>query len=528
MVAQAELREKVPGLEGPNGVRKAEEPSDYVTFFPGHAGILAQKAQLEADLLNQFQADTVVEKPRQARHTKCPATIAEKVWKSGELVKGEKVKYYSSTHGDWFDTEVVHVQENEGFVSRVDLTCKTRADLSRITKEMGPTYAPGDRVWYWSKSFNTWITGTVQKVCQDGTCDLDVKQAAVLSKLRPWTAEKPEAEESDEVKSRSRRTKEVELPEAVSELESGGERPAPGRETDPELPAVTPSTGNSEVSTAVSVAPQIPYRDWPAEKIFLGTGLEFAVKGRRARVREARGTDGTSGLDLGELILETETFDPSEPRIRSQLSEALGGFTSVEAMTGFSGGLNDGVWFCSGDEGELVLKLVKCQRIASNVPTEAENLEKVYLEHPEICSDESLAFPHRIFSCMLDGAKKYDLIVMHKVPGERLTEVIYQKYWKKQETSLLRIFECCGQQLAIFHSRYQKQHGDFQPSNIFYDDVSEGIYFIDVGGMGVPTMDNDVEHFCSAMKLLKNAYGPTLHEELVEAFETGYNACGSV
>ena len=36
-----------------------------------------------------------------------------------------------------------------------------------------------------------------------------------------------------------------------------------------------------------------------------------------------------------------------------------------------------------GDQ-ELVLKLVKCHRIANNVPTEAENLEKVFSEHPSI------------------------------------------------------------------------------------------------------------------------------------------------
>lgn len=115
-----------------------------------------------------------------------------------------------------------------------------------------------------------------------------------------------------------------------------------------------------------------------------------------------------------------------------------------------------------------------------------------------------------------------DLIVMRKVPGERLAEVICRKFYNNQLALLDAIFENLGATLASFHERYGKQHGDFQPSNIFYDDATDDIYFIDIGGMGLPTSDTDVEHFRGAMTLLAGAYSPTLHEELAEAFQRGY------
>lgn len=72
------------------------------------------------------------------------------------------------------------------------------------------------------------------------------------------------------------------------------------------------------------------------------------------------------------------------------------------------------------------------------------------------------------------------------------------------------IFLALGEQLASFHHRYGKQHGDFQLFNIFYDEATDSIVFIDIGGMGIPTIDSDVEHFHEAMGLLKNAYDQSL------------------
>ncbi|CAE7632007.1 unnamed protein product [Symbiodinium sp. CCMP2456] len=133
----------------------------------------------------------------------------------------------------------------------------------------------------------------------------------------------------------------------------------------------------------------------------------------------------------------------------------------------YEAGLNHGIWFLSGtcgevgsDYEELVLKLVRCHRIADNVPTEAENLVKVHREHSSISKDEILAFPIKIFSCFDGPTKKHDLIVMRKVPGERLAEVICRKFYNNQLALLDAIFENLGATLASFHERYGKQHGD--------------------------------------------------------------------
>ncbi|CAJ1439756.1 unnamed protein product [Effrenium voratum] len=227
-------------------------------------------------------------------------------------------------------------------------------------------------------------------------------------------------------------------------------------------------------SPVSSVSVGTPYRDLPASMLFLGTGTEGYKSRGTSRASVKTVSEGASpvissvrgtGLYAGEIHMG-DSFEPSEQPLMSQLLSELDiSAAKIEAMTGFAGGLNDGVWFVSGSrqgkQEELVLKLVKCQRIASNVPTEAENLEKVYQQHPTISSDETLAFPSKIFSCVApDGKRKHDLIIMRRVPGERLAEVICRKYWAKQEAMLRQIFESLGQQLALFHSRYNKQHGD--------------------------------------------------------------------
>ncbi|OLQ10017.1 hypothetical protein AK812_SmicGene6304 [Symbiodinium microadriaticum] len=233
----------------------------------------------------------------------------------------------------------------------------------------------------------------------------------------------------------------------------------------------SPVAGSSVASSSTV------YRNLPAEKLFLGTGLENVI-----RRKPKRGSDSVF-------------------------------------ISGPLAGLNHGIWFLSGTCGEVGSDY--------EVPTEAENLVKVHREHSS--KDEILAFPIKIFSCFDGPTKKHDLIaghsVMRKVPGERLAEVICRKFYNNQLALLDAIFENLGATLASFH--------DFQPSNIFYDDATDDIYFIDIGGMGLPTSDTDVElwsdeskieHFRGAMTLLAGAYSP--HEELAEAFQRGYGpAC---
>eukprot|EP00931_Biecheleriopsis_adriatica_P050259 TRINITY_DN2908_c0_g1_i3.p1 TRINITY_DN2908_c0_g1~~TRINITY_DN2908_c0_g1_i3.p1 ORF type:complete len:593 (+),score=121.91 TRINITY_DN2908_c0_g1_i3:85-1863(+) len=221
-------------------------------------------------------------------------------------------------------------------------------------------------------------------------------------------------------------------------------------------------------------------------------------------------------------------FAPARPELLRQLAVQLclgePSAWRVEEMKGHRGGMNQGVWFLTGRPGqEFVLKLVRCHRIASNVLTDAENFAKMQRDHPSIARDPVLSFPVKVFNCIGEEGHCHDLIVMKKVAGERLSEYICRKYYAKQVPFLLQVCEQIGKVLLDFHCRYaNKQHGDFQPSNIFYDEATGAVTFIDVGGFGVPTMESDSDHFLRAVNMMANTYGPTLHSEISRAFERGY------
>eukprot|EP00929_Paragymnodinium_shiwhaense_P068968 TRINITY_DN34794_c0_g1_i3.p1 TRINITY_DN34794_c0_g1~~TRINITY_DN34794_c0_g1_i3.p1 ORF type:complete len:244 (+),score=62.15 TRINITY_DN34794_c0_g1_i3:81-734(+) len=211
-----------------------------------------------------------------------------------------------------------------------------------------------------------------------------------------------------------------------------------------------------------------------------------------------------------------------------------------EEMQGFKGGLNEGIWFVSDPDRvpsgpsspraasareDLVFKLVKCQRTTPSILTEAENFMEISKKFLEIMNDPVLAFPHKIFACWFNGAKRHDLIVMRKVRGERLAELIAHKMFQNKGAQIYRILERLGACLAHFHGRYGgAQHGDFQPSNIYYDEESDEVALIDVGGMGVPTLETDVEHFSISLQLLSESYGPHFTTEGIRRFKAGYDA----
>jgi len=240
------------------------------------------------------------------------------------------------------------------------------------------------------------------------------------------------------------------------------------------------------------------------------------------------------GLEVAELHLGAEPiFDPLRPALRAQLLEKLripAATARVAAMEGFRGGLNEGVWYVSSPgRDELVLKLVRCKRLAANIPTEAENFMKLYREHPTAYRDPTLALPFKIFGCIgRGGMKMHDLIVMQRVRGERLAEWMAKKWYKSQAEEMYQLFERLGASLAEYHARYGgAQHGDFQPSNIFYDETADALYFIDMGGMGVPTVENDVEHFVKSLMLLSQSYNSSAAIEGEHYFKRGYErACG--
>lgn len=202
--------------------------------------------------------------------------------------------------------------------------------------------------------------------------------------------------------------------------------------------------------------------------------------------------------------------------------------SDVKEMTGFKGGLNEGVWYVSdsvnGNGQDFVLKLVRCHRVATNIPTEAENLVRLSHEQPQIMSDPTVSFPVKVFKCLAPGQDhRHDLIVMRKMGGERLAEFIARKWDQKQMPALLDMLRKLGSVLAAFHRRYgNAQHGDLQPSNIFYNEENGELTFIDIGGIGVPTMETDREHFAKAMRILSNSYGPELWGDGKKFFDEGY------
>lgn len=282
--------------------------------------------------------------------------------------------------------------------------------------------------------------------------------------------------------------------------------------------------------------------------LFMGTGVERGARGEKppaarsaaavAAAQPPRRSPGTgaAALEAATLHITAQSFDPLSPSVRAQLLAllGLGPGAVIEEMKGFKGGLNEGVWFAndrarpalgvSGPGTELVLKLVRGTRIDQNLLTEAENFQKIAREHPMATSDAALAFPLRVVAVVgPGGARRHDLIVMRKVRGERLAEVIARKWYRGEVSQIMRLLERLGTCLGEFHTRYSGvQHGDFQPSNIIYDDERDALVMIDVGGMGVPTMQGDVAHFCKSLRLLAEAYGTGLANDGTRRFEQGY------
>jgi len=452
-------------------------------------------------------------------------------------------------------------------------------------------FAQGQKVKYFSSSYKQHIDATVLDVKADGTYNLDIKKGAKEEHMKAFGEDDSQTGVHSPRDARSHQEKQQPScsPDQEQCLQPGQQQTSQPVENDVARPS-NPSAGlySSRQATAFMPeylpsysssslmgsrlteaaadcsdglqrhTPAAPSREVSslagearsdaaaprralAPAYFMGVGTEWlrpvvpAIPSSHSSSSAAAACAPSSASDRGSVLvadlrIDAGSFDPTESPLRLQILSRLG-FTSsatLEKMTGFSGGLNQGIWFVSGSRSgsyeELVLKLVRCSRIAPNVPTEAENLQKLRVEHPKLVKESLVAFPVKILSVAdANGCKCNDLIVMRKVSGERLAELFCRKYYEKQEEHLFQICEEIGRLLADFHRRYDNmQHGDFQPSNVFYDEASDTIAFIDIGGMGIPTVDDDVSHFRQAMNLLANAYGPTLHANCIEAFDRGY------
>lgn len=220
-------------------------------------------------------------------------------------------------------------------------------------------------------------------------------------------------------------------------------------------------------------------------------------------------------------------FDPTWPQLKSQLTSKLGlsPNAAVEPMNGHRGGLNEGVWIVRDHAQSFVMKLVKGSN-SRGMPTEAERLFKLHNEHPSMINDMSLAFPVKIFRCAAPGiGKRFDLIVMRKAPGTLLATLIAHMVSEGKTQQIMKILEHLGRFLADFHSRYgNKQHNDFQPSNIFCDPATQRFTLIDVSDVGpkVPLAEADCERFIASLSLLSKCFGQNFYHDGKRHFEAGY------
>lgn len=236
---------------------------------------------------------------------------------------------------------------------------------------------------------------------------------------------------------------------------------------------------------------------------------------------------GARGIEVSELHFVGE-FDMNQSSVQAQIFSILelSPDSSVQQLDQV-GGLNVGVWTVQDGACEstrrLVLKLVQADR------QEGECFVRLAREKPALMLDPTLAFPVKIIHCLSPGAaKQYDLIVMPEVSGSNLSLIIGNMWYGQQAATLMQLIRKIGTCLAEFHQKHDNnQHGDFQPSNVFYDEADGSMTFIDLVGIGPEgaCLDNDVEHFMQSLSLMSRAYGPTFLEDAQQHFQSGYAEC---
>jgi len=233
-----------------------------------------------------------------------------------------------------------------------------------------------------------------------------------------------------------------------------------------------------------------------------------------------------------DLQYDTVDFDPAGLRCKHQLTGKLGLSSNarIETLSGNTGGLNQGMWTMSDSAKTLMLKLVRAQRRHPSMPTETEKFMKLARECPNLVHDRDLSFPSKIFRCRgPSGHNTHDLIVMFKAPGQSFTNVINNKCCTRQIPELMEIFEALGSFLANIHNKYGLRHGDFQPSNVFYDEATRHFTMIDIADFAPPgnfgVQESDVEHFCSGVRLLTRMHGEQIQCEGLHRFKAGYSKC---
>eukprot|EP00931_Biecheleriopsis_adriatica_P024297 TRINITY_DN1517_c0_g1_i1.p1 TRINITY_DN1517_c0_g1~~TRINITY_DN1517_c0_g1_i1.p1 ORF type:complete len:367 (+),score=90.29 TRINITY_DN1517_c0_g1_i1:58-1158(+) len=294
--------------------------------------------------------------------------------------------------------------------------------------------------------------------------------------------------------------------------------PAPSRSPSP-LP-VQRLTPASRPAVSKTLAPEAASPMPAREQASASSGPTTQMKNSRSGPR--------APFEVCDFQLGSQAFDPRQPLLRTRLITSLGADpdSQIEAKQGFSGGLNQGVWFLKGGGEELVLKLVKFDPLTPAQLVEEKQFTKLYKEFPDIVEDKTLAFPFKVLRIMGPGnVRRFDLIAMKRAAGKSLDEVIHQKFRRGLQAEMMTIFDKVGEELAAFHQRYNGwQHCDAGTQNILYDEETDKVTLIDLGGMGNKTKRNDIEHLCHVIQRLSQcpAYGPEL-EGGVQHFKAGYD-----
>lgn len=235
-------------------------------------------------------------------------------------------------------------------------------------------------------------------------------------------------------------------------------------------------------------------------------------------------SESSADFSVEELQV-TSSHDPThDPALKTQITAKLGlsKNSAFRKLPGFCGGQNGGVWVIEDIQNTLILKLVQSRGVFG-LPSEAQKLKQLYDKHPSVTSDVSVAFPFKIFNCVGPSSEHlHDFIVMRKVAGESLCDIMNEKYRHGTLPEILPILRELGTFLAGFHKRYDSsQHGDFHASNIFYDSSSGSFAVIDVADLGNRRLQkSDTAYFTetlSSMSIMRD-----LFSESKRNFEEGY------
>jgi serine/threonine protein kinase len=245
--------------------------------------------------------------------------------------------------------------------------------------------------------------------------------------------------------------------------------------------------------------------------------------------RQIQSPHTSVGLKVEELRVGTSTDPAQDPALKALILAKMGlaQNSTIQLLAGNCGGLNEGVWIVrdGASQSKFILKLVKSRR--NYGPSDAERLIRISKQYPAIMSDPTIASALLILSCVgPTGDHSHDFIVMRKVPGEPVGDIIALQWNAGHVSEVMQMLRQVGAFLAQFHKRYNNsQHNDFQPSNVFYDAPSGRFTLIDIADLGDNSCNSgkgDLVHFAHSLKLLSGAYGERFYSEGKRSLEEGY------